>query len=117
VGRAEGKRYDYVASSSTILIENPVALIDAYVERHGTREVAQAFVDFLWTPEAQRFYAQHGLRPVVESVASEVQGKFASVDDLFTIRDLGGWAEVERLVFAEGGIYDQALAKSHEASR
>jgi sulfate transport system substrate-binding protein len=117
VGRAEGKRYEYVAPSSTILIENPVAIIDAYVERHGTREVAQEFVNFLWTPEAQRFYAEHGLRPVVESVASEVRGQFASVDDLFTIRDLGGWTEMEGLLFVEGGLYDQALVKSREASR
>jgi sulfate transport system substrate-binding protein len=117
VGRTEGKRYDYVAPSSTILIENPVAIIDAYVDRHGTREVAQAFVDFLWTPEAQRFYAEHGLRPVLESVASEVQGRFAPVEDLFTVRDLGGWPEAQRLVFAQGGVYDRALTASREGSR
>jgi sulfate transport system substrate-binding protein len=73
-------------------------------------------VEFLWTPEAQRFYAQHGLRPVIGSVASEVQAQFASVEDLFTIRDLGGWPEAQRLVFAEGGVYDRAIAGSREGS-
>jgi sulfate transport system substrate-binding protein len=117
VGRAQGKRYDYVAPSSTILIENPVAIIDTYVDHHGSRELARAFVEFLWTPEAQRFYAEQGLRPVIDSVASEVEGRFASVDDLFTIRDLGGWPEAQRLVFAEGGVYERALAKSREGSQ
>jgi sulfate transport system substrate-binding protein len=114
VGRAEGNRYEYVTPDSTILIENPVALIDANVERHGTREVAEAFVDFLRTPEAQRSYAKHGLRPVVQSVASEVQGQFAPVDDVFTIRDLGDWPEAQRLLFDQGGVYDQALERSRK---
>jgi sulfate transport system substrate-binding protein len=117
VGRSQGKRYDYVAPSSTILIENPVAILDAYVDHHGSRELAQAFVEFLWTPEAQRFYAEHGLRPVIDSVASEVQARFASVNDLFTIRDLGGWPEAQRVVFAERGVYERALAKSREGSQ
>ncbi|MGB8332026.1 MAG: sulfate ABC transporter substrate-binding protein [Polyangiales bacterium] len=117
VGRAEGKRYEYVAPSSTILIENPVAIVDVNVEHHGAREVAQAFLDFLWTPDTQRSYAKHGLRPVVQSVASEVQGQFASVDDLFTIRDLGDWAEAQRLLFDQGGVYDQALEGSRKDRR
>lgn len=114
VGRAEGKRYDCVAPSSTILIENPVALVDTNVERHGSRDAAQAFVDFLVTPEAQRVYAEHGLRPVINSLASEMQGRFASVDDLFTIRDLGDWREAQRLLFAEGGVYERAQVQSRE---
>lgn len=117
VGRAEGKRYDYVAPSSTILIENPVALVDANVDRHGSREATQAFIDFLVTPEVQRSYAEHGLRPVVDSVATEVQGRFAPVEDLFTIRDLGDWPEAQRLLFAEGGVYDRALAQSRESGQ
>lgn len=112
VGRLEGKKYDYVTPPSTVLIENPVALVDANVDRHGTRAAAQAFLDFLWTTEAQHAYAQHGLRPVVEAVALEVKDKFSPVEDLFTIRDLGDWKEVERIVFSENGVYDQALAKS-----
>ena len=111
VGRSNGQRYDYVVPESTILIENPAAVVDAYADRHGTRELARAFVEFLWTPEAQRAYAEHGLRPVDEGVAREVDGRFPSVADLFTIRDLGGWAEMRRAVFDEGGVYERALAR------
>lgn len=112
VGRSKGQRYDYVAPPSTILIENPVALIDASIERQGNRALAEGFVAFLWSPAAQRVFAEHGLRPVVASVAAEVAGRFAPVEDLFTINDLGGWAEAQRVVFAEGGAYDVALARS-----
>jgi hypothetical protein len=76
VGRAEGKRYDYVTPSSTILIENPVALIDANVERHGCRETAQAFVDPVvgtggdWQTETSGvinwFFAGHANKPSLE---------------------------------------------------
>jgi sulfate transport system substrate-binding protein len=114
-GRAKGQRYDYVVPRSTLLIENPVAVVDGYAERHGAGELARAFVAFLWTPEAQRLFARHGLRPVVPAVAAEVQDGFPAVADLFTIRDLGGWADVERVVFAPGGVYDQALARSRGA--
>ena len=62
-------------------------------------------------------FAQHGLRPVVESVATETQARFATVEDLFTIRDLGGWAEAQRLLFAENGVYDQALARGQQENR
>jgi sulfate transport system substrate-binding protein len=117
VGRAGGKRYEYVTPSSTILIENPVAVVDANVDRHGSREAAQALVDFLFTPEAQRSYAEHGLRPVVGSIATELQGRFASVEDLFTIRDLGDWQEAQRRLFSEGGVYDRALARSREGGQ
>jgi sulfate transport system substrate-binding protein len=114
VGRAGGKSYEYITPSSTILIENPVALIDTNVDRHGSRDVAQSFIYFLYTPEAQHFYAEHGLRPVVDSVATEAPGRFAPVEDLFTIRDLGDWQDAQRLLFFQGGIYDRALAQSRE---
>lgn len=114
VGRKEGKRYDYVAPESTILIENPVALIDVNVERHGTRDVALAFRDFLFSQHAQRAFAKYGLRPVVETVANEESVQFAQVDDTFTILDLGGWREAERLLFAEDGVYDRALARAQK---
>jgi sulfate transport system substrate-binding protein len=78
-------------------------------------ELARAFVAFLWTPDAQRLFALHGLRPVVPEVAAELQDRFPAVADLFTIRDLGGWATMQRVVFASGGVYDQALARSRGA--
>ena len=110
VGRQAGRDYEYVVPRSTILIENPVAVVDAYVEKHKSRDVAEAFVAFLRTPEAQRAFAQHGYRPVDETVAKEVEGRFPKVQDLFTVRDLGGWPEVQKTLFAPGAVYDRVSA-------
>jgi sulfate/thiosulfate-binding protein len=109
VGKQKGQHYDYVIPRSTILIENPVALVDRYVDKHGTREVAKAFVEFLGTAPAQRIYVKHGLRPVLEEVAKENAGTFRTPADLFTIRDLGDWAGTQKAVFDPDSAYDRAL--------
>src|ERR1044072_7643453 len=94
VGREGGQTYDYVIPRSTILIENPVALVDKYVDKHGVREAAEAFVNFLWSEEAQRAFAKYGLRPVDKTIAQEVKAQFQDVEDLWTIEYLGGWKKV-----------------------
>jgi len=110
VGRKTGQTYDYVVPRSTILIENPVAVVDRYADKHGTRDLAEGFVAFLGTPEAQRAFAEFGLRPVDEAVAVEVSRRFPAVQDLFTVRDLGGWPEVQMTLFAPGALYDRVSA-------
>lgn len=70
-GVQAGGQYDVVYPRSTILIENPVAVVDTYVDLHGTREVAEAFVQFLWTQNAQRVFASNGFRPVNPVVAAD----------------------------------------------
>lgn len=105
VAKKEGQPMDYVVPPSTILIENPVAVVDRYADAHGNREVATAFVEFLSTNEAQRAFAEYGLRPVD---ASATPAGLPQPADLFTIRDLGGWQQVRTQVFDKGGIYDQA---------
>ncbi len=115
VGRAAGRQYDYVIPRSTILIENPVAIVDAYVDKHGTRAVAEAFVDFLWTAEAQRIYAQYGLRPIAPEIAIEVRAMYPEVPDLWNIRYLGGWNQVARTLFGDTGIYTQSFEELHAA--
>jgi sulfate transport system substrate-binding protein len=113
VGRAKGQRYDYVVPTSTILIENPATVVDSYAEKHGLVVLARAFVDFLTDAEAQRAFAEHGLRPVVPAIFAEVADRFPAVPDLFTIADLGGWPAAEKTIFAQGAAYDQALADAH----
>jgi sulfate/thiosulfate transport system substrate-binding protein len=105
VGKQAGQTYEYVVPASTILIENPVALIDKYVDKHGVREVAEAFVDFLWTQNAQRAYAKYGLRPVYEMVAAEVKDQFPPVKDLWKIDYLGGWKKVTDEIYGPQGVY------------
>lgn len=110
VGQNGGKDYEYVIPKSTILIENPVAVVDSYTKKHGSEDVAKAFVEFLFTAQAQRAFAAHGLRPVLQEVANEVAAKYPVPTDLFTVRDLGDWSGVDTQVFAKGAAYDVAFA-------
>lgn len=105
VAKQEGQAMDYVVPPSTIVIENPVAVVDTYAKKHGNEDLATAFVAFLQTPDAQKAYAQYGLRPV--DVAAMPPG-LPEAPGAFTIRDLGGWDAVKAKVFDKGGIYDQA---------
>lgn len=107
VAKQEGKAMDYVVPTSTILIENPVAVVDANVDAHGTRDLAEGFVAYLGTPEAQAAYAKYGLRPV--DAAAMPAGR-PVVSDPFTVRDLGGWSALQEALFAKGAAYDRALA-------
>lgn len=110
VGRSKGKDYEYVVPKSTILIENPIAVVDGYASKHGNAEAAAAFVAFVHTADAQRAYAKFGLRPVLPEVEKEVAASFPAVSDLFTVRDLGDWAGVQKTLFDKGAAYDVALA-------
>ena len=111
VGQQSGQTYDLVIPRSTILIENPIAVIDTYVDEHGTREVAEAFVDFLFTPEAQEIFARHGLRSVDPEVAAATASQYPAVEDLFTIEYFGGWDKATPDFFSENGIYVQTVSK------
>src|SRR6266496_6356797 len=85
VGQQGGQDYELVIPRSTILIENPVALIDKYVDQHGNRKAVEAFVAFLFTKEAQEIFAQYGLRSVDEEVAKATAAQYPPVEDLFKI--------------------------------
>lgn len=105
VAQREGQAMDYVVPPSTIRIDNPIAVVDAYAKKHGNEDLAQAFVEFCLTPESQAAYAQYGLRPVDAAAQSPALPQPA---DLFTIDTLGGWAKVKADIFAEGAAYDRA---------
>jgi sulfate transport system substrate-binding protein len=95
-----GQELDYVVPDETILIENPVAV----VETSDSPEAAQAFVDYLTTPDAQRVFGEKGYRPVVEDVLAELD--YPQPPGLFTIADLGGWADVRARFFdREGSVF------------
>lgn len=116
IGRQKGQNYEIIVPRSTILIENPVALVDRYTDKHDTREVAQALIDFLTTPEAQHIYAQNGLRPVLAEVLKETPDKFPTPADLFTIRDIGDWSGTQKTIFDTGAAYDRALGIANGGS-
>lgn len=112
VGQQSGQAYELVIPRSTILIENPVAVIDAYVDKHGTREAAEAFVEFLSTREAQEVFARYGLRSVDPEVAEATASQYPPVEDLFTIEYFGGWDQAIPAFFGDNGIYVQAVSKT-----
>lgn len=115
VARMQGREYDYLIPTSTILIQNPVALIDRNVDAHGVREVAEAFVEFLHGPVAQRAYAEYGLRSVDESVAEETAAEYPAVEDLWKIDDLGGWDRVATEIYGDEGRFTRAFEAVREA--
>ena len=111
VGRQAGQTYELVLPTSTIQIDNPIAVVDTYVDKHGTREVAEAFVEFLLTPEAQQVFAKHGLRSPDPEVAKATAEQYPPIEDLFTISDFGGWKEATPTFFGDTGIFYQVLAE------
>jgi sulfate/thiosulfate transport system substrate-binding protein len=115
VGRQAGQKYEYIIPRSTILIENPVALVDAYIDKHGVREAAQGFIDFLWTKEAQRVFAKFGLRPVDPETAGEADGRFQPAGDVWKIDYLGGWKSVSTDLFGPAGVYTKSFEELHAA--
>jgi len=108
--KKSGKLYDYVVPTSTILIENPVAVVDKYASKHQSTDVSQAFVAYLVTKPAQEAFASFGYRPVDPEVEKAMAANFPVVNDLFTIADVGGWDEVGKTVFGPQGAYDKATA-------
>ena len=99
--------FQIVIPSVTILAEPPVTWVDRVVKRHGTREVAEAYLRYLYSPEGQEIAAKHFFRPRLESVAQKYGSTFPKVN-FFTIDELfGGWQKAQKTHFAEGGIFDQ----------
>jgi sulfate transport system substrate-binding protein len=99
-----------------ISIDNAIAVVDKYVDRRGTREVAEAFVQFLYTPEAQRAFAKVGFRPLDPAVAQEFSDKFPPVSKLFTVQAFGGWNTIHEKFFKNGGVFDQIQANLRSAT-
>ncbi|MBA4445195.1 sulfate ABC transporter substrate-binding protein [Cylindrospermopsis raciborskii CS-506_D] len=97
----------YAVPPTNISIEGPVTVVDKIVDKRGTREVSEAFVEFLFTPQAQREFAKVGFRPVDPTVAKEVANKFPKIVKLYTVSNLGGWDAVQKQFFADGAIFDR----------
>jgi sulfate/thiosulfate transport system substrate-binding protein len=110
LARLNGEELPYVVPDVNISIDNPVTVVDTNVDKHGTREVAEAFVQFLFTPEAQREFAKVGFRPVEESVKAEVANDYPEIKTLFTVDDFGGWDEIQAKFFDDGAVFDQIQA-------
>ena len=111
---------NYLVPPVNISIDNPVAVVDRNVDKHGTREVAEAFVDFLYSEPAQQEFAKLGYRSVnpfitisrSERFAFATEAKLPPVETLFSSQDLGGWPLISNEFLAKGAIFDQIRGNS-----
>ncbi|MDD2868331.1 sulfate ABC transporter substrate-binding protein [Neomegalonema sp.] len=104
------ENFEIVTPSVSILAEPSVAVVDGNVDRHGTRDVATAYLTELYSPEGQEIAAKHYYRPRNPEVLAKYADSFAKVE-LFTIDDtFGGWTRAQDEHFSDGGIFDQIYA-------
>ena len=101
------EKFEIVTPSLSILAEPPVSVVDKVVDKRGTRNVATAYLEYLYTPEGQEIAAKNYYRPRDAKVAAKYAKTFAPVK-LFTIDEVfGGWKTAQRTHFADGGTFDQ----------
>ena len=100
-------KFDIVIPSVSILAEPPVAVVDKVVERKGSRAPAEAYLRFLYTPEAQEIIARNYFRPRNAAVAAKYKSQFRNLPLLTIDRNFGGWAKAQALHFNDGGLFDQ----------
>jgi len=99
--------FEMVVPSISIKAETPVAVVDANIKRHKTEIVATAYVEFLFSPTAQRVFAESHYRPSDADVRTQFESTFPAVHMLTVDQDFGGWKEAHRVHFSEGGTFDQ----------
>jgi sulfate transport system substrate-binding protein len=100
-------KFDIVYPPTSILAEPPVSVVDKVVDKRGTRAVATAYLEYLYSPEGQEIAARHFYRPIDPAIAAKYAAKFPKIS-LFTIDEVfGGWAKAQKTHFADGGVFDQ----------
>jgi sulfate/thiosulfate transport system substrate-binding protein len=101
------EKVEIVVPSQSILAEPPVSIVDKVVDKKGTRAVAQAYLEYLYTPEGQEIAAKNYYRPRLDSVAQKYATTFPKIK-LVTIDEVfGGWQKAQKTHFADGGVFDQ----------
>lgn len=110
-GKVGGQDLPYVAPETNVRVDFPVCVIDKNVDKHGTREAAEAFAKFLFSDAAQTLYAEAGYRPNEPKTAEKFAGEFSKTTRMITVDELGGWPAIDKALFNDGALYDQAQAK------
>ena len=104
-------KFDIVYPPTSILAEPPVTLVDKVVDKRGTRAVAQAYLEYLYSAEGQDIAARNYYRPTDATVAARYAKNFPKIS-LFTVDDVfGGWAKAQKTHFADGGVFDQIYTR------
>ncbi len=99
-------KYEIVVPSFSIRAETPVSVVDKVVDKRGTRAVAEAYLQFLYTPTGQDIAGKRYFRPQLADAAKKYEGQFPKID-MVTIDSFGGWTKVQKDHFGDGGIFDQ----------
>jgi sulfate transport system substrate-binding protein len=107
-------RYELVAPSISVLAEPSVAIVDKVTRRKGTEAIARAYLEFLYTEAGQEIIAKNFYRPRLASVTQKYASRYPKIELLTIDRDFGGWAAAQKLHFADGGIFDQALSATRD---
>lgn len=109
-----GGEFEIVTPSLSILAEPPVALVDAVVDKKGTREQAQAYLQYLYSDEAQHVIAKHFYRPRNAAILAQYPDRFPALTLVTIDEAFGGWASAQKTYFDDGGVFDQIFARINE---
>jgi len=110
-------KFDIVNPSLSILAEPPVSVVDKVVDRRGTRAVAQAYLQFLYTPDGQEIAARHHFRPTSAPVLAKYAQKFPKINLITVDAVFGGWAKAHERHFRDGGVFDQIYQPAQLSKR
>jgi sulfate transport system substrate-binding protein len=105
-------KFEIVEPSLSILAEPPVAIVDKVVDKHKTRQVAQAYLEYLYSEQGQEIAAQNFYRPRLQSVAKKYEKNFPKINLITIDKVFGGWQKAEKIHFADGGLFDQLYVPS-----
>ena len=105
-------KFEIVVPSVSILAEPPVAVVDKVVDRKGTRKIAEAYLEYLYTPEAQEIVAKNYYRPRNAQVAAKYKARFPNLPLLTIDRHFGGWGRTQATHFNDGGMFDQIFEQA-----
>ena len=100
-------KFEIIVPSVSILAEPPVTVLDKNADKHGTRDIAEAYLKFLYTPQGQELAGKHYYRPTDPKVAKKYAGKFPKVNLVAVDEEFGGWQKAQKTHFNDGGIFDQ----------
>ena len=104
-------KFEIIVPSLSILAEPPVTVVDKNVDKHGTRKVAEAYLQYLYSPEGQEIAAQNYYRPVDAKVAAKYAKQFPKVELITIDGAFGGWTKAQKEHFSDGGVFDQIYSR------
>ena len=105
-------KYEIVTPSLSILAEPPVAVVDVVAQKHGTAEVAKAYLDYLYSDEGQELAGKHFYRPRSEKAAAKYAKNFSKLKLVTIDEEFGGWQKAQATFFDDGGVFDQIYSNA-----